>query len=213
MIKVYLAEDFEILRESLVMLLNEFDDIEVVGSCGDGQTVVNACDEILVDVILMDIQMPIMDGLDAARKIKRRHPYIKIIMLTMHNDYEFVKSVRESGVDGYLLKNTDKSEMIKAIKMVCDGGNYYTPASNEVYIEGTLKANEEKTEPVDLTDRELEIVKLICEGASTENISETLNLSAHTVSAHRRNIYRKTACSSSLEILKFCMKHGIVKVD
>ena len=216
MIKVYLAEDYKIMRESMIALLDKYDEVDVVGSCENGQEVIDACDEMLIDVILMDIKMPFVDGLEASHIIKERHPYIKIIILSMHNEYEYVKKVMESRIEGYLLKNTDSQELLKAIRMVMDGANYYTPETKSVYDQGIVSRNQ-KTEPkdavVDLTDRETEIVCLISSGNSSEEISDLLNLSKHTVSAHRRNIHRKTDCSSPVEITRFAIKHGIVSLD
>jgi DNA-binding NarL/FixJ family response regulator len=214
MIKILLAEDFEILRQSLKALLDKIDLVSVVADVGDGKAAVEVCQSQLVDIVLLDVQMPEMDGIEVARFLKTNHPHIKIIILTMHDEYEFIKPLFELGVDGYLLKNTDQNELLKAISIVNAGGNYYTPESKDKYIQGGAKAEKQRQEisARDLSKREIQIIKMIAEGLSTDDMSDQLNLSTHTISSHRKNIYRKTGFKNPVDVTRFAIKIGLISI-
>ena len=176
MTRIFLAEDFDILRKSLKAFIDQEEHLEVVGDANNGQDAYEACQRDEVDLVLMDIEMPVMNGIQASQKIKTEFPHVKIIMLTMHNDFERIQPALELGVDGYLLKNTDPVEMFKAIRMVMDGGVYYTPSSRDVYNQGKHAHlnKERKLTATELSDREKEILTLIAEGKSTDEISDIL---------------------------------------
>ncbi len=214
MTRLFLAEDYDILRESLIALLEKNDQFQVVGDANNGQAAVDACASEEVDVILMDIEMPIMNGIEASRIIKTKYPMVKIIMLTMHNEYDLIKPAMDIGVEGYLLKNTDPTELTKAIEMVMSGGAYFTPSTRETYTQGQIDARlkSRKLNAPELTQRECEIVRMIAEGKSTDEISGILDLSAHTVSSHRKNIYRKTGIKSSVDLTRFAYETGLIKI-
>lgn len=215
MIKILLAEDFEILRQSLKALLEKIDSVEVVADVADGKAAVEVCQTQLIDMVLLDVQMPEMDGIEVTKFLKANFPYIKIIILTMYDEFEYIKPLFEMGVDGYLLKNTDQDELLKAISIVNEGGNYYTPQTKDKFIEGSAAA-QKKQEAItasDLSAREVEIIKMIAEGLSTDEISDELNLSTHTISSHRKNIYRKTGFKTPVDITRFAFEIGLLKVD
>lgn len=210
-IKLLLAEDFEILRDSLMTLLNQLEGIEMVGAVENGQEVIDTIKNQQVDVVLLDIEMPVMNGVATAKIIKKDHPSVKIIMLSMYDSYEYVKPLFELGVDGYLLKNTSKKELLQAITIVNQGGNYYTQITKDVYQEGNKQEQKiaATLESMSLSEREKQVIHLISQGLSTEEISTKLNLSSHTVSTHRKNIYRKTGLNNTVDLTHFALNHNI----
>ena len=211
--RILLAEDFEILRDSLMALLRDIPGISVVGAVENGNDVISFLETAEVDIVLLDIEMPEMDGIEAARIIKNKFKKVKIIMLSMYNSYDYVKPLFELGIDGYLLKNTSKKELLQAISIVTQGGNYYTPITKQVYEEGNKQKSRTMStlEAYNLSDREVQIIILITDGVSTEDMSKQLSLSVHTISTHRKNVYRKTGLSSPVELTKFALEVGLIE--
>ncbi|HLC82663.1 MAG TPA: response regulator transcription factor, partial [Bacteroidia bacterium] len=188
-IKVYLVDDHKIFVEGVANLLSDQSDLTIMGWTYDGNSVLQFLKENSVDLILTDIQMPGMTGIELTQKIKEAFPYIKVIALSMFDKKEIVQKLISSGAEGYLLKDIEKSELLNAIRKVASGEYYYSSSIASILMKSI-------TEKDLLTKREKEIIKLIAEENTNSLIAEKLFISEHTVESHRKNIFRKTNAKS-----------------
>ncbi|MGM0619979.1 MAG: response regulator [Bacteroidota bacterium] len=213
-IKVLIADDHQLFREGLMNLISSAPDIEVIGEAKDGKEATEKVKTLNPDVVLIDIGMPRMNGIEATRIIKKQQPGIKVIALSMHSDRQFVKGILEAGSDGYLLKNCTYRQLIEAIKTVVEGKKYLSQDITEMVIQGYLDPAEEvagnKTE---LSERELEILKLYAEGKSTREISEKLFISVKTVGTHKQHIFEKLGLKSNADMVKYAIKEGLIQLQ
>lgn len=217
MIRVALADDHEIVRNGIKMILEDDKDIQVVWEASDGQEALDQLATNRPDVLVLDIRMPILNGLEVAQKVKRETPTQRILMLTMHDDSEYIRQSLEYGADGYLLKDTSKSEFNKAIHMVHNGQKYYSGdisgAIVEFLMNGTKPASTAPSPtPTDyqLTRREKEILQMVYEGLSNKEIAERLDKSVRTVETHRFNIMKKLDVNNITEMLKKIEREGLL---
>lgn len=208
--KIIIADDHEMFRDGLRSLLNNAGQWEISKLVSDGEEVIKALENEHFDLVLMDINMPVMNGLDASEIIRKRFPLVKILILSMFNDVKNIQKVMKIGAQGYLLKDSSKSELIEGINVVLDGGTYFVDQVKEVLISG-LRSEARFTE-VKLSKRELMILKLICLEYTTHQIAIEMDLSTHTVDTHRKNILSKTGTKNSIGLLKFAIENGIHKV-
>lgn len=208
-IKIYLADDHKILRESLMMLLGQEDDIEVVGEAQDGIEVERQIQNQDVDILILDISMPKRSGLDVAKNLLKQNPNLQIIFLTMHKSEEILAEAFESGAKGYVLKENAFEELIKAIHVVREGKVYVSSVLAPTLLHGFL-ANERKGN--DLSLREREILKLIAEGYSNKEISEMLVISIKTVETHRANIMRKNNFKNITELVLYAARNHLIEI-
>lgn len=208
-IKIYLADDHKILRESLMMLLGQEDDIEVVGEAQDGIEVERQIQDQDVDILILDISMPKRSGLDVAKNLLKQNPNLQIIFLTMHKSEEILAEAFESGAKGYVLKENAFEELIKAIHVVREGKVYVSSVLAPTLLHGFL-ANERKGN--DLSLREREILKLIAEGYSNKEISEMLVISIKTVETHRANIMRKNNFKNITELVLYAARNHLIEI-
>ncbi|MFZ3062200.1 MAG: response regulator transcription factor [Actinomycetota bacterium] len=209
--KILLAEDHTIVREGIRELLLKKPEFEVVGEAQDGREAVKLASSLKPDVILMDITMPTLDGLAATREIKKKHPEIKILILTIHDSEEYIYQILKYGADGYVLKEAAYEELVTAIGAVADGKKYLSPRiSGEVisrYVKGTRPA---KT-PLDmLTEKEKEVLGLIAEGYKNREIAEKLFISVKTVEFHRLNLMKKLDIHNQAALIRFAIRLGIL---
>ena len=210
-IKVLIADDHKLLRELLADFLNGSTDINVVAQAGNGHEVLEKVRVSRPDVILMDIEMPHMNGIDATVALLKEFPDIKTIALSMHDEKPFIKSMFEAGAWGYLLKNCAYDQLGDAIRQVYNGKKYLDTDVAGVIIQeylehfswGPLKSFE-------LTERESEVLKLLAEGKSIREISEALFISCKTVGTHKQNIFDKLEFENMAQLIKFALKNGIV---
>jgi DNA-binding NarL/FixJ family response regulator len=191
---IVIAEDHTILREGLVSLLSCQADLKVVGEAGDGLEAIRCVQDHSPDMILLDISMPRMSGLEAIKEIKRVYPKTKILVLTVHREEEYIFSALKAGADGYILKCADTAELLMAIRQVLKGQRYLSPSISCIIIDGFLEGK--KTTPVrspweTLTQRERQILKLIAEKHKNREIADLLRISLKTVEKHRANLTRK----------------------
>lgn len=210
---VVIAEDHTILREGLRALLSSEPYLEVVGEAEDGREAIRRVEECTPDLILMDLSMPKMNGVEAIREIRKRIPETKILALTVHKTEEFVLEVLQAGADGYILKDASSSELIMAITSVLGGKRYLSPSVSQVVIEGYLEGRKtrESTTPWEtLTKREREILKLIAEGHKNKEIADYLCISVKTVEKHRANLMRKLDLHSAAALTAYAMERGLV---
>src|SRR5690554_787646 len=212
-IKVLIADDHQLSREGLVNLISSAPDIEVIGEAKDGLEATKQAKKLNPDLILIDIGMPVMNGIEATKTIKRDDPQIKIIAVSMHSDRQFVKGVLEAGADGYLLKNCTYRQLIDAIQSVVSGKKYLSDDITEMVIQGYLDPEEEIENKNDLSERELEVLKLYAEGKSTREISERLFISVKTVGTHKQHIFEKLGIKSNADMIKYAIREGLIQLQ
>ena len=214
-IRIMLADDHQIMRDGLRSLIEKQPGMKVVAEAETGHTAVKLTRQFRPDVIVMDISMPDLNGIDATRQIVAESPGTKIIAFSMHTDHQFVAGALKAGVSGYLQKDSAFEELALAIRTVVANQTYLSPKiTGDVvknYVEKLLA--DESTDPVCLTDREREVVQLFAEGRATKQIADRLNLSTKTIEAHRRNIMEKLEISSIAELTKFAIREGMTSLD
>lgn len=206
MTKVLIADDHTIFRQGLYALLDKEDHIELVGEANDGVEVLEILDQQPVDVLLLDIEMPRMDGFDTMRVLKKQKNKPKILVLTMHASPQFIKNIFANGADGYLPKDAEKGKLLEAINTVYTTGSYHTPDTINI-IMNTLKGNVPST---NISPREKEIIKLIADQYTTNEIAEKLFLSTHTVESHRKNILLKLGLKNTAGLVKYAIQKGLI---
>jgi DNA-binding NarL/FixJ family response regulator len=208
-IKLLIADDHKILLDGIVSLLQSERSFEVAGTAVNGYEVMELVNKNDYDVCLLDINMPELDGMEAAKLIKATKPDVKIIMLTTYNDREIVSELIHIGVSGYLLKNSDKLELVEAINKVMSGRYYFSAEVEEIIMQGV--AEKKNAEVVVLTDREIEIVKLLGAAYTNDKIAAELHISYRTVETHRKNIMQKTKSHNLAGLLKHAYSKGLIK--
>lgn len=211
-IKVLIVDDHQLFREGIVTLLFSAENIEVIAQAEDGLDAIEKAKHFKPDVILLDITMPRMNGMEATKKLKALIPGIKIISLSMHSEKEYVKGVLDAGADGYLLKNCTYRQLTDAIQSVYDGKKYLSEDITGLVISGYLSSSE-SSEYEKLSGREKEIFLLFAEGKSTREIGELLFISVKTVNTHKQNILEKLELKSNADIVKFALKNELIHLD
>jgi len=213
-IKIIIADDHRLFREGLVNLLSDAKDIEILAQAENGMDVIAKAKELNPDVIIMDIGMPVLNGVEATGKLLKELPGIKVIALSMHSDKQYIKGMLEAGASGYLFKNCAYDELIEAIHTVNAGKKYLSDRITEIMIQDYLGKEESMPETdSELTERESEILKLIAEGVSTSEISELLFVSVKTIGTHKQHILEKLNLKTSTDIVKYAIKKGIISLD
>ena len=211
--RIVIVEDHRILREGLRALLNARPEFQVVGEAGDGLEAVRCIQTLTPDLVLMDISMPKMSGLDAIREIKKQRPETKIITLTVHRTEEYILATLDAGADGYLLKDASHDELLMALESVLEGKRYLSPGVSEKVIEGYLegkKTIKTRSSWDTLTQREREILKLIAEGHRNKEIADYLCVSLKTVEKHRANLMKKLGLHNAAALTAFAMERGLL---
>lgn len=211
-VKVAIADDHHILLDGLHALLRMQQNLEVVGTYNNGKLLLDAIEETKPDVVLADINMPVMDGRELTQKIKEQYPGIYVIALSMHDDGGHIMEMIEAGVSGYLLKNANDRELLDAIQTVMNGRMYFSPEVSDKIAAIVTQQQRKKEEPEEprLTDREMEILKLIAKEYSNAAIAEALFISERTVETHRKNMMRKTNNKTVVGLLKFAMEKNLI---
>jgi len=214
-IRVVVADDHTILRQGIKALLDNQEEIEVVGEAKDGREAIKAIEELSPDVILMDIAMPGLNGLEATRRIKKKFPKTKVVVLTMHTNEEYIFQILNAGADGYLVKETAFQYLISAINSVHRGEAFMSPSiSKKVMTDYIQRAQgEEKVGFDTLTTREREILQLVAEGNSNKKIAEALFISPKTVETHRAHIMDKLNIHDSAGLIKYAIRKGMINLD
>ena len=207
-----MVDDHAIMRDGIRALLGLHDDIKIVGEASEGRKAVEKAQELQPDVVVMDIAMLGMDGLEATRRIKKKSPKTKIIVLTQHDDKEYILAAIKAGVAGYVPKKALGSDLLSAVRAVSNGNSFLYPSAAAVLIEDYRHQAEE--EPFDrLTAREREILKLVTEGHTSRKIAEMFSISFKTVQGHRVKIMEKLDIHNRTELIKYAMRKGLVNMD
>lgn len=213
-IRVLIVDDHTIVRAGIRLLLQAEPDIEVVGEAGSVQEVLAQMDTFKPDVILMDVAMPGASGIEATREIKRRWPHVQVLALTMHRSDDYFFRMLEAGAAGYVLKGADPGDLITAVRTVHRGEVYLDPSMAKKLVVDYLQRvrRGEVTPPyANLTDREMEVLRLIAEGHTTDKISQLLGVSPHTVQTHRRAIMEKLHLHDRVELVKYAIRRGLIE--
>jgi two-component system, NarL family, response regulator NreC len=211
--RIVIAEDHTILREGLKALLSSSPEIQVVGEAEDGREALRLALELKPDMLLMDLSMPRMSGMEAIREIRKQVPEIRILVLTVHKSEEYVLAALQAGADGYILKDATHAELLMAIETVLSGKHYLTPEVSGKVIEGYLegkKGGRMDSSWDSLTLREKEILKLIAEGYKNKQIAEFLCISLKTVEKHRDNLIKKLDLHNVAALTTYAMERGLV---
>lgn len=206
MINILIADDHKMIIDGLKSMLATEEGLQVVGEAYNGKEVLERLKQYPVDLILMDINMPELDGIDATRKLKTQFPKVKVLVLTMYNKPEFVRNLMEAGADGYILKNTGKDELLEAIRQLHAGQPYWGKEITKTVMESLRGGPANNT--LVLTRREKEILKLIVEEYTTPEIAEKLFISNYTVETHRKNLLSKLGVKNVAGLVRYAMENG-----
>jgi DNA-binding NarL/FixJ family response regulator len=212
-IRVMLVDDHAIMRDGIRALLSLHNDLEIVGEASEGQKAVDKSRELMPDVIVMDIAMSGMDGLEATRRIAKHSPKTKVLILSQHDEKEYILSAIKAGCAGYMPKRALSSELVTAIRAVYKGDSFLYPSAATALI-GEYRTHAQTGDSYDqLTPREREILKLIAEGHTSKIISESLFISLKTVVGHRTKLMDKLGIHNRTELIKYAMRKGLISLD
>ena len=214
MIRVLVVDDHAILRDGIRSLLESQEDIIVVGEAGDGAEAIELADKLLPDIVLMDISMPKTNGLEATRIIKDRHPQLKVLILTQHDNREYIAPALGAGAAGYVLKRSGRREMLNAIRQVHEQGAFLSNNIAQEVLQD-YSQNGRTVEDVEqhLTDRERQVLELIVRGKSNKEIALELGISPKTVSVHRTNLMSKLNVQNTVELIRFATNHPLLSLN
>ena len=211
-IRILIADDHHVVRRGLVFFLKTQENIEIIGEAKNGKEAVEFADVLLPDVVLMDLVMPVMDGIEATRKIKEKHPSMNIMILTSFSDQNHVIPAIEAGASGYQLKDIEPDELVKAIKQLMKGENQLHPkATTHLLTQFSSKNNEEKKPLEDLTRREMEVLKEIASGKSNKEIASSLYITEKTVKTHVSSILAKLELADRTQAALYAVRNGVIK--
>lgn len=211
-IRILIADDHTIFRSGLKLLLNSEPDMQIVGEVEDGEGAIRLAGELRPDVILMDIGMPKVNGIEATRQIHETYPEVHILVLTMHRSEEYFFQMLSAGASGYILKAADTDQLISAVRTVGRGEVFLYPSMAERLVKEYLRGlSGAQAETSQITDREREVLRLIAEGFSNKEIAERLVISPSTVHSHRTNIMRKLNISKRHELVQYARRHGLLR--
>jgi two-component system response regulator NreC len=213
-IRVLLVDDHAILREGIKALLEKQENIQVIAEAANGREALSKANELNPDVIVLDISMPLMEGFETTRQIKKDKPDIKILILTMHDDEEYFFQLLRAGASGYVTKRAVGRDLISAIEAVYKGESFFCPSVAKSLLSDYLRLAEhvDEVEQQELTPREREIVKLIAEGYTNQQIADLLHRSVKTIESHRSNILKKLDFHDSLELVKYAIRKKLIEI-
>lgn len=215
MIRVLLVDDHTLFREGVRSLLSAEDDIEVVGEAADGNEAVEKATELLPDVVVMDIMMPGMSGIEATERIRAKFPATRVLVMSMYDDEEYVQRMLSAGASGCMLKWATTEDLVRAVREVAGGGMPLSPTVAAKLVKDyvrRLRGGPEDSSGDTLTARESEVLRLVAEGHTNAEIAERLGLSRKTVDSHRTNLMRKLGIHEVTELVKYALRKGIIKL-
>lgn len=214
--RILLVDDHQIMREGLMSLMAGEPDLEVVGDASDGRQAVQMAKKLKPDLVVMDISMPGLSGIEATRQILEELSRVRVLALSMHADPRFVAGALEAGAHGYMIKDCTSQELLECIRTVAEGGTYLSPQVAEVVVRGFVRrlGEETGTPPASvLTPREREVLQLLVEGHTVKAIAQRIHLGVKTVETHRRNIMEKLGLKNMVDLIKYAMREGVVSLD
>jgi len=213
--RVLLVEDHTLVRSGIRSLLSESSQVTVVGEAADGRSALELCEKLLPDIVLSDIEMKDMNGIETARQIHAAHPEIKVIMLSMYGETQYVREALQAGASGYVLKHDAFTELLTAIRTVMAGKRYLSAQLADVVVDDYVRRGD-GTQPANdldkLSSREREILQLVAEGHSSADIAAKLHISTRTVDAHRSNVMQKLSIHSIASLTKFAINNGLTSL-
>ncbi|MCB9363047.1 MAG: response regulator transcription factor [Flavobacteriales bacterium] len=210
-IKTLLVDDHKIVRDGIRYILNSDKNIEVVGEASNGIEAIKYLEKNnAIDVVLMDINMPQLNGIDATEIIKKLYAKINVLALTMHNEESYIIDMIKSGAIGYVLKDTNSSILLDAVKVVATGKNYYSNDVTSTMVNQLFQSTNSKQNEIDLSDREIGIIKHIANGKTNKETAEIIGLSYRTIETHRRNILKKLGLNNTAELINYAYKKRII---
>jgi two-component system, NarL family, response regulator NreC len=213
-IRVLLGDDHAMLRQGLRKILEDRHDWRVVGEAGNGRDAVREALDLKPDVAVLDIGMPLLNGLEATRQIVRHAPSVRVLILSMHSDHAYVSQAVQAGAKGYILKESAAAELIEGISALASGKSFFSPAVAQVVFDDYTRRLTDKgiTDPYDsLSDREREILQLVAEGRSSKEIAEVLSISPATVETHRAHLLQKLGLHNTVQVVRYAARRGIVQ--
>jgi DNA-binding NarL/FixJ family response regulator len=214
-IKIILVDDHQMFRDGLKAILSDQPDIELIADLGSGQELIELLNSAVPDLILTDISMPEISGIELTEYVQKHFPQIKILILSMHSDEEYIIKALRAGANGYLPKETSITELLKAIQTIYKGENYFNKSISDTILNSISNKAEVKTDPSEeekLTKREIEIIQLVVEGLSNKEIANKLFISIRTVDSHKNHIMQKLHLKSSVEMVKYALKHKLASI-
>ncbi|MEJ1240234.1 response regulator transcription factor [Chryseolinea sp. T2] len=211
MTRLLLADDHQLFVDGLKSLLVDEDDLCVVGEASNGHEVLEFCDREPVDIVIMDINMPVMDGIQASRELSKKHPSVKVLGLSMYNDRDFISDVLKAGALGYVLKNTGKESLLKAIATLRSGESYLSDEVSKTLLSGFIRHMPYEQAAEKLSDRESEVLECIASGLTTHEIADKLFISKNTVETHRKNLLYKLRARNTAELITNAYKQRLIQ--
>ena len=216
--KILIVDDHEVVRDGLRNILTSLDNVSIAGEAGNGEDAVKMYSSLKPDLVIMDISMPGMNGIEATRVIKEKDPDARILILTMHDNQEYLNQIIRSGAKGFILKNTDKEELLDAVQTVASGDNFFSKDISKLIIDNYIRTAKETEKndgykEVPLTKREIEILKLIASGYSNQEIANILYISYNTVDTHRKNIMHKLSIKNTAGLVRYAIEKGLISLN
>jgi two-component system, NarL family, response regulator NreC len=207
-IRILLADDHAVVRAGFKMILSAQADMEIVGEAGNGREAVESAEELKPDIVVMDVAMPELNGIEATRRLAASLPHCRVVALSMHKDSVYVREILRAGARGYLLKDSPAGDLVSAVRAVASGQSYLSPGVSNAVLDDYRR---HVTNPIDLlTTREREVLQMIAEGKTNKEIAGVLNLSVYTVDAHRGRIMEKLNLHSINELVRFAVRNGLI---
>jgi DNA-binding NarL/FixJ family response regulator len=208
MIRVLLADDHAMVRKGFRLILEAQSDMEIAGEAGNGREAVELAEKLHPDVVVMDVAMPELNGIEATRRLAASSPHTRVLALSMHKDSVYVREILRAGARGYLLKDSIDTDLINAVRAVAKGDGYISPGVSDAVLSDYRR---HVTDPLDLlTSREREVLQMIAESKTNKEIAVALNLSVYTIDAHRGKIMEKLNLHSTGELVRFAVRHGLI---
>jgi len=205
--KVAIVDDHKILRDGLRLMIDNMDNVEIVIEASNGKEFIDRLQLVQPDLVIIDINMPVMGGEEAVSIVKSQYPSMKVLVLSMNNEEQYYKTMNNLGVDGFIVKESDYNELRHAIQVVLEGGKYFS----QVLLLRMVN-NRDNNLNINLTNRELDVLRYLCKGLSANEIAEKLFISPRTVEKHRSDLLLRTGTPNSISLVLFAVKNGIVKI-
>ena len=207
-IRILLADDHAVVRQGFKMILDAQPDMEIVGEAANGREVLALAEEVRPDVVVMDVAMPELNGIEATRRLAASMPHARVLALSMHKDSVYVREILRAGARGYVLKESGAGDLVKAVRAVAAGEGYLSPAVSNAVLDDYRR---HVTNPIDLlTTREREVLQMLAEGKTNKEIAAVLDLSVYTIEAHRGRIMEKLNLHSINELVRFAVRNGLI---